>query len=42
MHNTIADSIVEDTALLDRLLPKLISGEQRINVGGPYVDEATR
>ena len=29
-------------ALRDTLLPKLISGELRINVGGPYVEEATR
>ena len=29
-------------ALRVTLLPKLISGELRINVGGPYVEEATR
>ncbi|MEK7760642.1 MAG: restriction endonuclease subunit S [Nitrospirota bacterium] len=29
-------------ALRDTLLPKLISGELRVNVGGPYVVEATR
>jgi len=28
--------------LRDTLLPKLISGELRVNVGGPYVEEATR
>lgn len=29
-------------ALRDTLLPKLISGELRINIDGPYVEEATR
>ena len=30
MNKAIADSIVEDTALRDTLLPKLISGELRV------------
>ncbi len=34
------ESIVEDAAVNDTLLPKLISGEPWVNVGGLYLKEA--